>query len=66
MKYLIYGSIIIAGLLLALRAFAADERSSFYDRDGHYQGHSIKNQFGNTSYYDHNGHFLGTEKKERR
>lgn len=57
--------LIIAAALMAISTstHAADQRASFYDRNGHFQGSSVRNQYGTTTYYDRNGHFIGTEKK---
>ncbi len=51
-------AIIVLGLLL-LATPALSQSSSYYDRNGHYSGSSIRH--GNsTTYYDRNGHYQGS------
>jgi hypothetical protein len=38
----------------------ADQRRSFYDRDGHFAGSEVKTSPNSSSFYDRRGHFSGS------
>jgi hypothetical protein len=59
--------VLSVGLLMSAMpsGSCAEDRSSFYDRNGHFFGSSVKTGKETTSFYDHNGHFLGTKRDDK-